>query len=84
MRRWMVDIAVLFTRHHGRLESSSAVLWMEVYTSSAGIDLHGRREQQLCVPSVRIEGKSYRMKDQITEPADPLPAAALAAEEALE
>lgn len=60
-----MDIAVLFTRHNGRLQSPPAVLWMHVQTSRAGIDPHGSREQQLCVPTVNIRGNSYRLKDKL-------------------
>jgi hypothetical protein len=38
---------------------------MQIQTSAAGVDLQGRAKHHLCVPTVLIEGKSYRMKDQI-------------------
>ena len=38
---------------------------MQIETSATGVDLQGRTKHQLCVPTVRIEGKSFRAKDQI-------------------
>jgi len=38
---------------------------MQIETRAAGIDLQRRAKEQLCVPTVIIEGKSYRSKDQI-------------------
>jgi len=59
----MLDMAAFCTRHNGGLWSSPTVLWLDVQTSRAGIDLHGSCEQQLCVPSVTIRGNSYRMRE---------------------
>jgi len=38
---------------------------MQIETSATSADLQGRTKHQLCVPTVAIEGKSYRMKDKI-------------------
>lgn len=39
------------------------MLRMQIETRAAGIDLQRRAKEQLCVPTVALEGKSYRLKE---------------------
>src|SRR3982751_5420017 len=62
LRRKAVDAAALHTRQFSGSPQRPTMLRIAVEAGVAGIGLQARAKCQLCVPAVKIEGSSYRLR----------------------